>query len=176
MEKIRESFRKTALITVFFTILIILPACAPDGAMKTLPVDSTRPSPVQADQFNTIVKGGVEIACPKDWSTYSTDPCLFYGVCRLNTIRIVTAILPALSQSYYDGLVAQGTVNLITTGAYPAYRNDYTYNLNGLPVTSICVTAISGGEACHFMFLCDTAALADYQPVFDYVLGSLKFL
>ncbi len=162
---------------VFVTVLIILPACVPDGTMTTSPADSTQRSlPVQPDQFDTVVKDGVEIACPKDWYTYSTDPGLFYGVCRLDTIRIVIGTLPALSQSYYDGLVTQGTVNRITTGAYPAYRNDYTYTLNGRQVTSICVTAVSGDKACHFMFLCDTAALEDYQPVFDYVLNSLKFL
>lgn len=162
---------------VFVTILIILAGCAADGTMTTSPINSTQgPLPVQPDQFNTVVKDGVEIACPKDWSSYSSDPGLFYGVCRLDTIRIVIGILPALSQSYYDGLVAQGTVNRITTGVYPAYRNDYTYNLNGLQMTSICVTAVSGDKACHFMFLCDTAAIEDYQPVFDYVLNSLKFL
>ena len=178
MQKIEETLRKSVLIGVFVTLAVILTAgCTARGTMTTSTPNLTQPrQAVQPDQFISVVKDGVEIACPKDWYTYSTDPNLFYGVYRLDTIRIVIGIVLALSQSYYDGLVTQGTVQRIAIGGYPAYRNDYTYTLSGRKVTNICVTAVSGNRACHFMFLCDTEALDDYQPVFNYVLNSLKFL
>jgi hypothetical protein len=177
MERIKGNPVKKSLTLVLTILILILAGCNAD-VTPTAPVINIPQSPLAAQpaQFYAVTKDGVKIACPKHWQTYSSDPSLIYGVSRADTIRIVVGVLPAVSQSYYDSLVTQGAVFRTTIAGYPAYRNDYTYTWSGHQVTNICVSVVQGDKACHFMFLCDTSQMAAYQPIFDYVLNSLKFL
>jgi hypothetical protein len=177
MERLKDIPIKKLLTVILTTLLIILAGCATD-VTPAAQILNTPPPPLiaQPDQFYAVTKDGVEIACPKHWQTYSSDPSLIYGVSRADTIRIVIGILPAASLSYYDGLVTQGAVYRTTIAGCPAYRNDYTYFWSGHQITNICVSVIQANKACHFMFLCDTSEMAAYQPIFEYVLNSLKFL
>ena len=181
MERIKEFSLKPRLVLILITIVFILSGCGTNGTSATFTLNPTQPPlTVQPDQFNTVSKDGVEIACPKHWQTYSTDPSLVYGVYRTETIRIVIGVLPAADQSLYDDLVKQGTeyatVYRTTVADYVAYRIDSTYSWNGHQLTNWCITALNEGKACHFMILCDTSMMAAYAPIFEYVLSSLKFI
>ncbi len=177
MRRARRLSARLILAPVLIILAVIVSGCGAEITPATSSVDMALPPlAAQPGQFYSVVKDGVEVACPKYWQTYSSDPSLVYGVSRADTIRIVIGVLPAIDQSYYDGLVAQELVRLVTIAGYRAYRNDYTYSWNGHQVTSICVSAIQNEMACHFMFLCDTSALTVYQPIFEFVMNSLKFL
>lgn len=129
---------------------------------------------VEPEQFSLVSKDGVEIACPKNWHSES-QPDLVYCVSRSDYIRITVAVLSALPQNYYDGLVAQGTVTKTLVHGYPTYKNDYTYPYQNHQLITKCITVVQGSEACHIMILCDVNVLAIFEPTFEYVLNSLAF-
>jgi hypothetical protein len=136
-----------------------------------------RSSRVQEGEFTTVTKDGIEIACPTAWSVNpGTDPRLVFQASRLDTIRITVGVLDALPQSYYDALLAQGTVTRTTIAGQTAYQNELTYTWGDNQLTSKCITIVQGNKACHIMFLCDTSALDDYGPVADYVAHSVRFI
>ncbi len=171
-----KAFLERILMPFLIAATIMLTGCvSASNPITTLGFNQV-PQATQPDQFYLITRDGVEIACPKNWQTYSSDSSLLYGVCRGETIRIITGVLPAASPDFYDDMAAQGTVFRTIISGNVAYRNDYAYTWDGHELTNICVTMIKGDKACHFMFLCDTSILSTYQPIFDYVLNSLKFL
>ncbi len=158
---------------------LFVAACSPgprQGAQEAS-VGARHSTQVQSSEFAIVSKDGIEIACPTAWSLDpGTDPRLVFQVSRLDTIRLTVGVLDALPQSYYDGLVAGGTVTRTTIAGQTAYENDLTYPWGGRELTSRCITIVKGSKACHIMFLCDTSALADYLPVAEYVANSVTFI
>jgi len=167
------SSRKWPTASILAMALIGLAACASLSA--SVAVSSQPPPTPLSEQFDVISKDGVEIAFPKYWHS---DPQadLVYCVSRSDTIRITVAVLSALPQSYYDGLVAQRAVTKTTVHGYSTYMNEYAYPYEGHQLTTKCITVVQGDEACHIMILCDTSVLGAFEPTFQYVLNSLKFI
>ena len=166
---------------VFLAVIaaVIMAGCS-SGPRDRVQEDSgaiQRPPQVEPGEFAAITKDGIEIACPMAWSLDpDSDPRLVFQVSRLNTIRLTVGVLDAQPQSYYDGLVAQGTVTRTTIAGQTAYENDLTYPWDDHQLTSKCITIVKGSKACHIMFLCDTSRLADYLPVAEYVANSVIFI
>lgn len=165
----------TSLLTPLFFV-----ACAPTSVTTITQLIISNESPSlsptlsQSEQFDVVDKDGVKIACPRNWLSQS-DPNLVYGVSLTDYIRIVVAVLDAQPQTYYEGLVSQGTVIRTLVAGYTAYRNDYTYPYGDYQLISECITVVNDNKACHIMILCDASVLSSFQPVFDYVMNSLKW-
>lgn len=168
------STRKWAIDAILITLLFIAAGCT-QSQMQTDPLNNQTPSVPLSEQFDVVSKDGVEIACPKYWHPES-DPSLIYCVSRSDYIRITVAALPALQQSYYGGLVKLKTVTETMVHGYPTYMNEYSYPYENHQLTTKCITMVQGGRACHIMILCDVSMLSAFEPTFEYVLNSVKFL
>jgi hypothetical protein len=174
MRKSRAYF----LVIAISLASIVLEGCAGISAadIKTQSVLHTGVTQVTAEQFVTISKNGVEIACPMDWSPSSdSDPRMVYEVSRSSNIRLTVAIMDALPATYYDGLVNQGAVQKTVIAGNTAYQNELTYPYGNYQLTNECITIVHQGKACHVMFLCDTGLRDSLQPVLQHVLDSIQF-
>jgi hypothetical protein len=169
------SIRIRAAVALIALIAILTGCSAAPAAPAALFTQTSSPAAAQSGQFSVVDKDGVQIACPKSWSTDETDPSLVYKVSRAEFIRITVGVLPAQPQDFYDSLVSAGTVQQIKISGYPGYRNEYRYDYRGSQLVSVCYTAVQGDTACHIMTLCDVELESAFQPVFDYVLNSLRF-
>ncbi len=168
-----RQLQKLLLVILFIAALPVLIACTHKNQTSLNPQPAAT---VQQTQYYLITKDGVEIARPDDWYSTSDDSALIYQVSRADTIRITVGVTNALPLSYYDGLVNNRNVTRTSISGYIAYRNDYTYPYNGNQLKTECVTIVQGAKACHLMFLCDVSVLGFFEPVFNEVLHSVKFL
>jgi len=171
---LRDATRYIAFVVPCF--LIVLAGCAhPLAQPGTSAPAATPTSALPGTQFVLVTKSGIEIACPFSWQLDS-DPALVYGAHLDSTTRIIVAVLDALPESYYEGLVSSGAIRRTAIAGCLAYQNDYVYPLGSQELISRCITIVQGEKACHVMFLCDTTRLSDIQPVLDAVLASVKFI
>jgi len=165
---------KWSIDAILITMLFVTAGCV-QSQPTTVPISDKEYSQPLPEQFTMVSNEGVEIACPKYWHS-EPDPNIVYCVSRSNYIRITAVALPALSQSYYDGLVKLKTVTETTVHGYPTYMNEYTYSYENHQLTTECITLVHVGRACHIMILCDVSMLNTFEPTFEYVLNSVKFL
>ncbi len=165
---------KVPLVFLILLFLGILPGCLGDSAAaaKNQSVVATASQP---GSFITLQKDGIQIACPADWQSQPIPNAVF-SISQGEHMRITTAVLPALPLSYYEGLADQGTVNRTVVSGYLAYRSTYVYSYNGIELETECVSLLEGDKACHIMSVCATQDMASFEPVFDRVLNSVKFL
>ena len=161
-------------MVIFAGLAMMLGAVVSCGPMRMVSSGSEQET-VSADQFETISKNGVAIACPKSWRSID-EPESIYCVRHNDYIRISVVVVEALPLDYYETLAAEGTVKKSTVNGNPLYRNDYTYAYQNHLLTTECITVVNGNRACHIMILCETDAITVFQPTFTYVLNSLNFL
>ncbi len=150
-------------------------SASPPAAELAVPAAQTL---AQTERYVVVAKDGIEVACPEDWPPQpdsGSDPGLLYSVSHSPYIRITVAVLAALPNSYYEGLVSAGTVTRVEVNGYPTYENQYQYDYSGSKLISLCYTVHQGPKVCHIMVLCDVQLLDAYTPVFQYVLNSVKF-
>jgi hypothetical protein len=158
---------------ILLTVLVSLAGCTAKQPTTLALANRDLLQPL-SDQFSLVNKDGVEIACPNHWLPQS-DPNVVYCVSRSDYIRITVAVLSALPQSYYDELVAQGTVTETMVHGYPTYMNQNAYPYQDHQMINKCMTVVDGSQVCHIMILCDASLLQTFEPTFDYVLNSLNF-
>ena len=165
---------KWLIDAILITLLFVAVGCT-QSQPATVPISNQEYSQPLPEQFTIVRNEALEIACPKYWHS-EPDPDLVYCVDRSDYIRITVVTLPALQQSYYDGLVKLKTVTETTVNGYRTYSNEYTYPYKNHQLITKCITLVQWGRACHIMILCDVSMLSAFEPTFEYVLNSVKFL
>jgi hypothetical protein len=174
------NFKKTLLVLgVPLTVwLFICSGCSAPAAIKPAHTNSLPETATAADQFVLMEKNGVQIDCPVGWPAMpdpNPDPNMIYAVSKAEFLRITTAVMPALADSYYQSLVNAGMVKKVLINGSFDYQNDYKYAYKDSQLISLCHTLVSGGKACHVMILCDSELLETFTPVFQHILNSVKF-
>jgi len=134
----------------------------------------------EPQQFSLVTAHGVQVACPKGWKSYNfTDPQLVYWVYQSDTIGIAVGVGPA-EQEMYDAPGEEGYSDCssirTTVGGYVAYKVEFVFTHDDVEVKSTYFSIQRGDEACVILFWCDVDELEAYEPIFEYVLDSFKFL
>jgi hypothetical protein len=162
------------MVAALAAVLVVLAGCSTSQS-STVQISIRTASPDFLRQFEVVSKDGIEIACPKYWHS-DPDPALVYCASRSDYVKITVGVLPALPQTYYDGLVAQGTVTEAAVNGYLGYTSEYAYAYEGHQLTTRCITLIQGSTACHVMTLCEASLQDVFAPIIEYVVNSIKFL